>query len=183
MSVVRKDLILFRSIFSRIINVPLEKIDIANWLFTLPDAEYQRCCPPDHIAVGSTTTDDGRPMSINVEKIGTDLMIQHFVGEIVDKQICRMVSTSDVFTSHGRTKVQVIWELSVRPIDYGQCEYSNLVISYPTEEFLGFIRWQGMTFEQAARERNATVSDHNRRETPLFAESIARAAIADGHYS
>jgi hypothetical protein len=29
--------------------------------------------PPDHKAAGYTTTDDGRPMSINVEMIGTTL--------------------------------------------------------------------------------------------------------------
>jgi hypothetical protein len=50
---------------------PLEKVDIADWLFNLPDAEYQRCSPA-HIAAGHTTTDDGRPMSINVETIGIE---------------------------------------------------------------------------------------------------------------
>ena len=29
----------------------------------------QRCCPPDHISCGSTFTDDGTQMSINVEMI------------------------------------------------------------------------------------------------------------------
>ena len=33
------------------------------WLFNLPEAEYQRCCPPDHIAAGATSTDNGRRMS------------------------------------------------------------------------------------------------------------------------
>jgi len=42
------------------VQAPIEQVDIANWLLNLPDAEYQRCCPPDHIAAGSTTTDDGR---------------------------------------------------------------------------------------------------------------------------
>ncbi len=35
------------------------------------EAEYLRCCPPDHIGSGVTTTDDGRRMVINVEMIGT----------------------------------------------------------------------------------------------------------------
>jgi hypothetical protein len=56
---------------AHIINAPLEKVDIADWLFNLPDAEYQRCSPA-HIAAGHTTTDDGRPMSINVETIGIE---------------------------------------------------------------------------------------------------------------
>src|SRR5262249_16413198 len=44
------------------IHAPVERVDIADWLLHLPDAEYQRCAPPDHIAAGTTTTDDGRPM-------------------------------------------------------------------------------------------------------------------------
>ena len=72
-----------------------------NWLFNLPDAEYQRCCPPDHVAAGSTTTDDGRRMSINVEQIGQALVILHNVGEITEKHHCRMVSHSDVYTPNG----------------------------------------------------------------------------------
>ena len=38
------------------INASIEKVDIADWLFNLPDAEYQRCSPA-HIAAGTTTTD------------------------------------------------------------------------------------------------------------------------------
>ena len=68
------------STVTHIINAPIEKVDIADWLFNLPDAEYQRCSPV-HIAAGHTTSDDGRPMSINVETIGEAIMVQHFVGE------------------------------------------------------------------------------------------------------
>ncbi|MRX10945.1 hypothetical protein GJ697_24285 [Pseudoduganella sp. FT25W] len=176
MTVIRSDLILSQSAFSHIIDVPFEQIDIAKWLFTLPDAEYQRCAPPDHIAAGATFTDDGRRMSINVEMIGSGLVVQHYVGEVTEASHCRMVSTSDVFTPNGRTKVQVIWDLSVRKIDAQRSEYTNAVISHPTEEFLAFIKEHGIAWEQAQNDRQQSSGDHNRRETPLFAESIARAA-------
>lgn len=176
MTVIRNDLVLSQSAFSHVIDVPFEKVDIARWLFTLPDAEYQRCAPPDHIAAGATFTDDGRRMSINVEMIGSGLVVQHYVGEITEASHCRMVSTSDVFTPTGRTKVQVIWDLSVRKIDDTRTEYTNSVISHPTEEFLGFIKEHGITWEKASSDRQQSSGDHNRRETPLFAESIARAA-------
>jgi hypothetical protein len=39
------------------INAPIEKVDIADWLFNLPDAEYQQCSPA-HIAAGHTTSED-----------------------------------------------------------------------------------------------------------------------------
>ncbi|MGO4764197.1 hypothetical protein AB4120_16820 [Cupriavidus sp. 2KB_3] len=180
MTTVRKDLILSQSAFSHVVDVDVQKVDIAAWLFNLPDAEYQRCAPPDHIAAGATWTDDGQRMSINVEMIGTGLVVQHYVGEVTEPQYCKMVSISDVFTPHGRTKVQVIWELRAKGLPDGKTEYTNSVTSHPTEDFLAFLEKNGVPFEQAARGRQAASSDHNRRETPLFAESIARAARMSG---
>lgn len=177
--IIRTDLVLSQSAFSHVINVPIDQVDIGKWLFSLAEAEYQRCAPPDHISCGTTSTDDGRPMSINVEQIGTGLVIQHYVGEVVEKHRCLMVSTSDVFTPTGRTRVQVIWELSVKGLSDGRTEYTNSVLSHPTEDFLNFISKHGVTFEQAAHDRQAASGDHNSRETPLFAESIARAAMAN----
>jgi len=103
---------LSNSAYSHHINAPIERVDIAAWLFNLPEAEYQRCCPPDHISCGATSTDDGKRMSINVEMIGSTLMIQHYVAEVATPTLCRMVSTSDAFTPNGRTRVQVIWTLA-----------------------------------------------------------------------
>jgi hypothetical protein len=57
------DRILSQSSFSHLIDVPIECIDIADWLFNLPEAEYQRCCPPDHIAAGATSTE--RPADVD----------------------------------------------------------------------------------------------------------------------
>ena len=172
------DRILSHSSFSHIVDVPIERIDIADWLFNLPEAEYQRCCPPDHIAAGATSTDNGRRMSINVEMIGETLMIQHYVGEITEPHLCRMASLSDAISANGRTKVHVLWELSVKPINSTRCEYTNSVTATPTEEFLDFIKRHGLSFEHAAAARQAAGGDHNRRETPLFAKSIARRALA-----
>ena len=67
------DMVLVESEKTATIHAPVERVDIADWLLHLPDAEYQRCAPPDHVAAGTTTTDDGRPMSINVEVIGGSL--------------------------------------------------------------------------------------------------------------
>lgn len=176
MTDIRTDLILSQSAFSHVIDVPFEQVDIAASPFSLPEAEYQRCAPPDHIAAGATFTDDGRRMSINVEMIGTGLVVQHYVGEITEPSHCRMVSTSDVFTPAGRTQVQVIWDLSVRKLDDGRCEYTNSVVSHPTDAFLAFIQERGISWQKAQADRQEASGDHNRRETPLFAESIARAA-------
>lgn len=177
MPTIRTDLVLSASSESHVIDVPLEKINIGGWLFALTDAEYQRCAPGDHKAAGTTVSEDGRPMSINVEMIGSGLVVQHYVGEVVGREYCRMVSTSDVLTPGGWTTVQVIWELRAEPAGDGRTRYTNTVTSHPTQEFLTFIEERGDTFEDAARARQAASGAHNARETPLFAESIARASL------
>jgi hypothetical protein len=172
-----RDKQLSNSSYSHIIRVPFEKVDIADWLFNLPEAEYIRCCPPDHVACGSTLTDDGKRMSINVEMIGKTLMVQHYVGEVVTPSLCRMVSSSDAFTPNGRTRVQVIWTLSLKRVDDQSCEYTNSVVAHPTAEFMECIAAHGGSFEDASAARQRDGGDHNRRETPLFAASIERKAL------
>jgi hypothetical protein len=170
------DQILSQSTYTHEIDVPLADIDIADWLFTLPEAEYRRCCEPDHIAAGVTTTDDGRRMSINVEMVGTGLVVQHYVADEATASYCRMNSISDVFTSNGRTQVNVLWELIAEDAGDGRTRYTNRVTARPTDAFMSFIAQHGVSFEAAAAARQAAGSDHNRRETPFFAESIARRA-------
>ncbi|MEV0642370.1 hypothetical protein AB0I77_47150 [Streptomyces sp. NPDC050619] len=82
-------------------------------MLNLPDAEYQRCAPGEHIAAGRTTTDDGRPMSINVESIGATLVIQHYVAEVHEPRHCHLVSLSDAQTAQGWVKVQATWDMRV----------------------------------------------------------------------
>jgi hypothetical protein len=147
---VRTDLVLVHSGETAAIHAPIDKVNIADWLLNLPDAEYQRCAPPDHLAAGSTTTDDGQPMSINVEVVGGSLLIQHYVAEVHEADHCHMVSLSDVQTPAGWIKAQVIWDLSVTALDDATCQYTNLVITYPTRVFLDGLEAAGQTFEQAA---------------------------------
>jgi hypothetical protein len=162
---------LSNSTVTAIMHVPLEKVNIADWLFTLPDSEYQRCSHA-HIAAGTTTTDDGRPMSINVETIGDALIVQHYVAEVKEPALCRMVSISDSITKNGRTKVKVEWTLSARKIDDQTTEYTNYIRASATDEFMSFIQEHGITLEQAAAARQAASDAHNREETPNFAASI-----------
>ena len=159
-----------------IMHVPLEKVNIAGWLLTLPDAEYQRCSHA-HIAAGTSTTDDGRTMSINVETIGDALIVQHYVAEVKEPALCRMVSISDSITKNGRTKVKVEWTLSARKIDDQTTEYTNHIHASATVEFMAFIQEHNITLEHAAAARQIASDAHNREETPNFAASIERYAL------
>ena len=130
---------LVESSFSAIIDAPIEKIDIPAWCFSLPEAEYQSCCPA-HCSVGVTTAPDGRRMSINVEVLGGSPMVEHYVEGVSKPDHLRFVSDSDVFTPRGRIKVGVIWDRSVKKIDDHSCEFMNTVHSSATPE-LSRSRW------------------------------------------
>ncbi len=167
---------LVESSFSAIINVPIETVDIPAWCFTLPESEYQACSPA-HCSAGATVAPDGRRMSINVEVIGGSLMVQHYVEEIGRPDHLKLVSNSDVFTPTGRTKIGVIWDLTVKKIGDHACEFTNLVYSHATPELLDFLGQQGIPWDVFRAARKPISEAHNRQETPLFAKSIERHAL------
>jgi len=170
------DTVITESTSTAIINAPIEFVDIADWVFTLPDAEYQRCSPA-HIAAGFTTSDEGRRMSLNVETIGGNLMVQHYVEDIGEKHHVRLLSTSDVIGAGGRTKSGVVWELSVKAIDADRCELTNHVIGKTTPEYWDHLGKSGVPFEVAKKAQDAASSAHNAQETPLFAKSMEAKAL------
>jgi hypothetical protein len=168
--------VIVESSFSAVINAPIEKIDIPAWCFSLPDHEYQGCSPA-HFAAGATTSRDGRRMSINVEVLGGVPMVQHYVEQVAEKDHLVLDSVSDLWTPTGRTRILVMWELSVKPIGPGKCEFTNHVRSRATEEFWDFLARQGIPFEVFRTQREPISVAHNRQETPFFAASIERHAL------
>lgn len=172
---------LSHSVVTAVINAPVEKVNIADWLLHLPDAEYQRCST-QHIGAGITTTYDGQPVSINVETIGDALMVQHYVATVHRADYCRMLSVSDSITKNGRTKVQVLWELKVTRIDDKTCLYTNEIHATATPELFAYLKEHGVSLADAAAARQAASDTHNHEETPLFAKSIENKALT-GKYN
>ncbi|MBR0646913.1 hypothetical protein [Plastoroseomonas hellenica] len=173
------DLEIVDSSFTATINAPFETIDIPGWCFSLSEQEYQECSPA-HITAGFTTAPDGRRMSINVEIIGGSLMVQHYVETLGRKDRLVLESVSDIFPPAGRTTLHVLWEMSVKAIDSGRCEFTNRVRSRATEEFKASLERQGIPFDVFRAQRQPMSIAHNRSETPLFAASIERAALRHG---
>src|ERR1700722_1253837 len=171
-----EDLTLSLSTVTATIQAPIEKVNIADWLLRLPDAEYQRCSHA-HIAGASSTSDDGRPMSINVETIGDAFVVQHYVAEVHEPHFCRMVSISDSISPAGRTKLRVVWELSVKKIDDQTCEYKNHIHSTAIDQTLAFFKEHNIPFETAHAARQQASHAHNQEETPKFAKSIEQKAL------
>lgn len=172
-----EDRTIVESSCSAVINAPIEAIDIPNWCFTLPDHEYQGCSPA-HVGAGSTTSRDGQRLSINVEVIGGSLMVQHYVASRADKDHLTLESISDLFTPTGRTTIEVLWELSAKPLAGGRCEFTNRVRSRATDDLWNFLARQGIPFELFRSQRLPFTKAHNEGETPLFAASIERHALA-----
>jgi hypothetical protein len=168
---------LSESSFSHIVRAPIERVDIVGWLFSLPTSEFRRCCSPDHIACGASTTDDGRPMSINVETIGDNLLIHQYVGEITAPHHCHMVSTSELLTPYGRAPAQVVWDLAVQPLDEHTCEYINQLTATAGDAFVAMIKRAGTRFEGVAAALHRALLAHNERETSGLAKSIGRKAL------
>ena len=172
-----EDITLVESSFSARIDAPIEQVDVPTWCFTLPDDEYQACSPA-HIAAGATTAPDGRRMSINVEVIGGSLMVQHYVEDVAEPDHLRLVSHSDVVTPTGRTAIDVVWDLRVTKVDETTCELTNTVHTSAPPELLDFLGRQGIPLDAFRASRTPNSVAHNRQETPLFAKSIERHALA-----
>lgn len=168
--------IIVDSSFSTLINAPIEKINIPEWCFTLPEHEYQACSPA-HISAGVTEDPTGKRMSINVEILGGSIMVQHYIETLSEPTHLILESVSDVFTPNGRVNILVYWELSVKKINDTTCEFTNRVISRPTDDFLKSLEKQGIPFELFKIQRQPVSIYHNQSETPLFANSIERHAL------
>ena len=119
-------------------------------------------------------------MSINVEILGGRLMVQHYVEDVARPEHLRLVSTSDVFTPTGRTKIGVIWDLAARKIDDRACEFTNTVQTCATPELLDFLGSQGIPLDVFRGAHKPLAEAHNLQETPMFAKSIERHALQRG---
>ncbi len=132
---------------------------------------------PAHFAAGSTTARDGRRMLINLEVIGRALMVQHYVEVVAERHHPVLDSVRDLFTTAGRRKILVMWELSVKRIDAGKCEFTCHVRTRETDELWVFLARQGIPFDVFIAQRQPMSIAHINGETPLFAASIERHAL------
>jgi hypothetical protein len=177
---------LAQAVCTAAVDAPPGKIDLFEWLRTLPDREYQRCAPPDHKAAGYTVSDDGQPLTVAVETIGTSLLVHHYEYQAARRDHCRLVSRSDVLTPAGWTTCQVTWDLRAEPApgpsdgpaDDQASRLTSAVTVHPTTEFTELVAASGPGRAETAAAWQAALSDHCRRETALFAVSVGRHANA-----
>src|ERR1700684_3477280 len=111
-------------------------------------------------------------LRLNVETIGDALIVQHYVAEVKEPALCRMVSISDAINKNGRTKVKVEWTLSARKLDDQTTEYTNYIHASATDEFIAFIQEHGITLEQAAAARQIDSDAQHSVEKTYIVASI-----------
>jgi hypothetical protein len=95
-----------------VINAPVEQVDLADWLFTLSDSDYQRAAKA-HRAAGTFTADGVRGM-VNVESMGGTLIIQHYKAVHAERTRVEMLSErSRAYVFHLiPTPVWVSWTMT-----------------------------------------------------------------------
>src|SRR5262245_46932182 len=119
-----------------VIDHPADRIDLAQWLSTMSDRDYQDCSR-GHRAAG-TFRERGTFGMVNVESIGGHLLIQHYLAEKAapDKVVMHSKDTS-VYVMHILpATIEVIWTLGVKPTDANRAEFSDCDIFVTRSEFL-----------------------------------------------
>jgi hypothetical protein len=139
---------LINASFEEVIHAPAHAIDIPTWCFFLSEDEF-KACSPDHIAIGFTTALDGRRLSIQVAKLGSGLLVHHYVEEVNRADYLLLRSDSELFTPAGVTALEIEWELSVTAIDHRKSTFFNRIAVRATDEFILYLDASNVSFREA----------------------------------
>ena len=152
---------LFQTVCETPIKAPAEAFNLHDGVFTLSDKDYQTTAS-GHIAAGASIHTDGTQTSVNVESVGGNLLVQHYVAEVKQPDYVKMVSHSDIWLMKlVQTVVRVTWEMRLISVSENECKFQNTVLV----ERPHFI----MKVLSALALGGFFVRKHNEEETPLFA--------------
>ena len=155
---------LFQTVCEAPIKAPAEAFNLHDWVFTLSDKDYQTTAS-GHIAAGASIHNDGTQTSVNVESVGGNLLVQHYVAEVKQPDYVKMVSFSDLWLMKlVHVVVKVTWEMRLISVSESECKFQNTVLV----EHPHFI----MKVLSAVALGGFFVRKHNEEETPLFAQNL-----------
>ncbi len=100
-----------------VIDHPAARVDLAQWISTMTDGDYQACSRA-HRAAG-TFRESGALGMVNVESIGGHLLVQHYRATTLKTDQVVMRSTkSRVYVMHVLpATIEVIWTMEAKPRD------------------------------------------------------------------
>ena len=154
----------FKVVCEAPINAPKDAFNLHDWVFSLSDKDYQSTSRA-HIAAGTSIHTDGTQTSVNVESVGGNLLVQHYVAEIKQPDYVKMVSQSDLWMLKLiHVVVKVTWEMRLISVSENECKFQNTVLV----EHPNFI----MKILSALALGGYFVRKHNEEETPLFAQNL-----------
>ena len=163
---------LFQTVCETPINAPKEAFNLHEWVFTLSDKDYQTTAR-GHIGAGSSIHTDGTQTSVNLESVGGNLLVQHYIAEVKEPDYVKMVSFSDLWLMKlVHVVVKVTWEMRLISVSDSQCKFQNTVLV----EHPNFI----MKIMSALALGGYFVRKHNEEETPLFAENLYKRKYLGG---
>jgi hypothetical protein len=155
---------LFQTICEAPINAPKEAFNLHDWVFTLSDKDYQSTSR-GHIAAGSSIHTDKTQTSVNVESVGGNLLVQHYVAEVKQPDYVKMVSQSDLWMLKLiHVVVKVTWEMRLISVSENECKFQNTVLVEHPNFIMKIITTLGLA--------GYFVRKHNEEETPLFAQNL-----------
>ena len=154
------------------IDCPAQDIDLALWLSTMSDGDYQGCSRA-HRAAG-TFREGGSFGMVNVESVGGHLLVQHYLAaQATPRHVVMHSKRSRVYVMHlAPAAIEVIWTLTVEPRTDHSC-----VLHCTVETRI----WQPLGFIATLALLPIFLRQHVREETPGFARDIAR-KVSEGRF-
>jgi hypothetical protein len=152
-----------------VIDHPADRIDLAQWLSTMTDREYQACSRA-HRAAG-TFREGGTFGMVNVESVGGQLLVQHYLAkEAAADRVLMHSPETRVYVLHVvPAKIEVIWTLEVKPRDAKSANFT-CTVETRMPAMLGLVGFAGLL--------PLFLRWHVEEETAKFAADIARKVSA-----
>lgn len=149
------------------VNSPASDLDMKKWMDEFTDTEYQSCSK-GHYGAGMNILPNGKRSSVNVESVGGHLAVQHYTGEIYERNHLKFVSEkSDAWIFHLiHFRPKVTWEMKLIPKSEVTCVFQNHVAI----EHANIV----IKIASAICLFPYFVKSHNHEETRLFAESLLK---------
>jgi|GEM_PF-619229 len=158
------------------IAAPLASIDLGEWMFTLTSDEYAACAQ-GHQSAAQGVLPSGKRVSMNVEVVGGNFMVQHYVEAVAERDHVRGVSPNTVLWVDDTHFVlaRITWDLKAERVDDQTSRLTCTVIA-ETENQAFAERVAALNADIPVQER--AFQQHIHEETPLFARDIERKALA-----
>jgi hypothetical protein len=148
-----------------VINHSAERVNLARWISTLSDRDYQTCSRA-HRAAG-TFREGGTLGMVNVESVGGNLLVQHYhATKLAPDHVVMHSKNTRVYVSHlVPATIEVIWTLEAKPSD-GQSALFSCSVETRMSPLLSFLSTLSLLPFFLRR--------HTQEETLGFAADISR---------